>query len=437
MKREGLAWRGLFVVFPDVYEPRRCHSELQRCASIGLVIAIRPIWFREWLDGISMQLQLNVAVWQKTSVAQFNTRPGFSSMPFSPERTKEIQSRIDARLRSGQANDWEVSFLTNMAERFQRYGTETRLSKAQYASLHKVLKLEREKPAQTRSSADDRTSQPALKRSTGTVQARSRPVSVTRAINAPRRAVRKAQRQIMLPLVIAVGFFALVGSLFESSNTRSTPYSPSAVPSSQTADAAYVYVTGTRVNQRAGPSTSNAVMGVLSEGTRVEKLREEGQWTEIRSNFGAGWMATSFLSLVAPPTERPASQDRSLRASDVRIIDGDTIDVPGLPANVRLVGFNAPETWRPACAAEREVGERATARLGQLVRGAASIEFERVACSCRPGTEGTDQCNFGRFCGLLFVDGQHVGSTLIAEDLAVPYRCGRTSCPPRPQPWCR
>lgn len=358
-------------------------------------------------------------------------------MPFSSERTKEIQSRIDARLRSGQANDWEVSFLTNMAERFQRYGAETRLSKAQFASLHKVLKLEREKPSQTRSSADDRIPQPAPKRSTRTGQARPRPVSVARAITAPRRAVRKAQRQIMVPLVIAVGFFALVGSLLESSNTRSTPYSPSAVPSSQTADAAYVYVTGTRVNQRAGPSTSNAVMGVLSEGTRVEKLREEGQWTQIRSNFGTGWMATSFLSPVAPPTERPASQDRSLRASDVRIIDGDTIDVRGLRANVRLVGFNAPETWRPACTAEREVGERATARLGQLVRGATSIEFERVACSCRPGTEGTDQCNFGRFCGSLFVDGRDVGSTLIAEGLAVPYRCGRTSCPPRPQPWCR
>ena len=325
-------------------------------------------------------------------------------MPFSPERTKEIQSRIDARLRSGQANDWEVSFLTNMAERFQRYGTKTRLSKAQYASLYKVLKLERENPAQKRAAADDRTSQPAPKHSTRSVQARPRPVSVTRAINAPRRAVRKAQRQIMVPLVIAVGFFALVGSLFESSNSRSTPYSPSAVPSSQTADAAYVYVTGTRVNQRAGPSTSNAVMGVLSEGGRVEKLREEGQWTQIRSNFGTGWMATRFLSLVAPSTERPASQDRSLRASDVRIIDGDTVDVRGLTANVRLVGFNAPETWKPACTAEREVGERATARLGQLVRGATSIEFERVACSCRPGTEGTDQCNFGRFCGSLFVD---------------------------------
>ncbi|MBM2294993.1 SH3 domain-containing protein [Sulfitobacter pseudonitzschiae] len=399
--------------------------------------ATRPMWFWEWLDGISMQSQLNVPVRQKTFVAQLNTRTGFSSMPFSPERTKEIQSRIDARLRSGQTNDWEVSFLTNMAERFERHGTETRLSKAQYASLHKVLKLEGEKPAQTRAAADDGTSKPPPKRRSRAVQARPRPISVSRAITAPRRAVRKAQRQIMVPLVIAVGFFALVGSVFETSNSRSTPYSPSAIPTSQTTDTTYVYVTGTRVNQRSEPSTANAVMGVLSEGTRVEMLRDEGQWTQIRSNLGVGWMSSSFLSPVAPPAERPASQDRSLRASDVRIIDGDTIDIRGMTANVRLVGFNAPETWRPSCTAERQVGEQATARLGQLVRGAASIEFERVACSCRPGTEGTDRCNFGRFCGSLFVDGRDVGSTLIAEGLAVPYQCGRTSCPPPPQPWCR
>lgn len=132
-------------------------------------------------------------------------------MPFSPERTKEIQSRIDARLRSGQANEWEMSFLTNMAERFERYGRETRLSKAQYASLHKVLKLERENPAPIRSASDDRTSQPAPKRSTRTVQARPRPISVTRAINAPRRAVRKAQRQNMVPLVVVVDFLHWLG----------------------------------------------------------------------------------------------------------------------------------------------------------------------------------------------------------------------------------
>jgi endonuclease YncB( thermonuclease family) len=178
-------------------------------------------------------------------------------------------------------------------------------------------------------------------------------------------------------------------------------------------------------------------MGVLVEGTRVQLLRDQGQWAQIRSDLGTGWMSSSFLSPNGPTVAQPTSPDRSLRASDVRIIDGDTINVRGITPNVRLVGFNTPETWRPSCTAERQVGERATARLSQLVRNASSIQFERVACSCRPGTEGTDRCNFGRLCGSLFVDGQDVGRTLIGEGLAVPYRCGRTSCPPRPQAWCQ
>jgi len=358
-------------------------------------------------------------------------------MPFSPYRTKEIQSRIDARLRSVQANDWEVSFLTNMAERFQKYGTNTSLSKAQYASLHKVLKLEREPSSRTAARTNHNAPRPAPKHSTKSYPPRSRPMSVTRAITAPRRAVRRAQRQIMVPLVIAVAFFALIGSFFDSTSSQSTSYGSPATSAPQTVRSAYVYVTGTRVNQRDGPSTSDRVMGVLVEGTRVQLLRDQGQWAQIRSDLGTGWMSSSFLSLNRPTTAQPSTQDRGLRASDVRIIDGDTVDIRGLPANVRLVGFNAPETWRPSCTEERQVGERATARLSQLVRNAASIEFERVACSCRPGTEGTDRCNFGRLCGSLFVDGLDVGRTLIGEGLAVPYRCGRTSCPPRPQAWCR
>jgi len=358
-------------------------------------------------------------------------------MPFSPDRTKEIQSRIDARLQSGQANDWEVSFLTNMAARFQKYGTETRLSEAQYASLYKVLKLDRETSSQPPVKISDSASRPIPKRRPASYKPRSRPMSVTRAITAPRRAVRRAPRQIMVPLVIAVAFFALIGSLFDSTSSRSTSIGLPATSAPQTTSSAYVYVTGTRVNQRDGPSTSYPVMGVLVEGTRVQLLRDRGQWSQIRSDLGTGWMSSSFLSHNGPVVAQPASPDRGLRASDVRIIDGDTINIPGNTPNVRLVGFNTPETWRPSCTAERQVGERATARLSQLVRNASSIEFERVACSCRPGTEGTDRCNFGRLCGSLFVDGQDVGRTLIGEGLAVPYRCGRTSCPPRPQAWCQ
>ena len=172
-------------------------------------------------------------------------------MPFSPERTKEIQSRIDARLQSGQANDWEVAFLTNMAARFQQYGADTRLSKAQYASLHKVLKLEREPSSRTSAQTNDRVPCPTPKRTAKTYQPKSRPMSVTRAITAPRRAVRRAQRQIVVPLVIVVAFVALIGSFFDSTSSQSTSYGSPATSAPQTASAAYVYVTGTRVNQRA------------------------------------------------------------------------------------------------------------------------------------------------------------------------------------------
>jgi len=97
-----------------------------------------------------------------------------------------------------------VSFLTNMAARFQKYGTNTRLSKAQYASLHKVLKLEREPPSQSTAQTNDSASRPAPKRRPASYKPKARPLSVTRAITAPRRAVRRAQRKIMVPLVIAV-----------------------------------------------------------------------------------------------------------------------------------------------------------------------------------------------------------------------------------------
>jgi endonuclease YncB( thermonuclease family) len=102
---------------------------------------------------------------------------------------------------------------------------------------------------------------------------------------------------------------------------------------------------------------------------------------------------------------------------------------------MRLVGFNTPETIEPRCAAERALGQKAKARLRQLVsKGRASVE--RVRCSCKPGTEGTNACNHGRSCGVLRVDGRDVGDILISEGLAVPFGCGVRSCPPTPRPWC-
>jgi endonuclease YncB( thermonuclease family) len=125
-----------------------------------------------------------------------------------------------------------------------------------------------------------------------------------------------------------------------------------------------------------------------------------------------------------------------IEPGDVYVIDGDTINVFHVQPNVRLVGFNAPESSNAACEAERQLGVRAAQRLLELVR-AGHLDFEYVECSCPAGKQGTRFCNYGRDCGTLKSNGRDVGAILIEEGLAVPFKCGATSCPKTPRPWCQ
>jgi endonuclease YncB( thermonuclease family) len=75
----------------------------------------------------------------------------------------------------------------------------------------------------------------------------------------------------------------------------------------------------------------------------------------------------------------------------VQVVDGDTVRVEG--QLYRLVGFDAPETYRAQCTSEPELGNRATFRLRQLVADG-GVDLQRVPCSCRTGAvEGTPSCN--------------------------------------------
>jgi len=117
----------------------------------------------------------------------------------------------------------------------------------------------------------------------------------------------------------------------------------------------------------------------------------------------------------------------------ISVTDGDTVRSGGYA--YRLVGFDAPESGSLArCERERTLAAAATGRLKQLISNGAT-SLQRVACACRPGTEETQACNYGRRCGVLKVDGRDVGSILISEGLARPYICGATRCPRR-QSWC-
>jgi len=138
---------------------------------------------------------------------------------------------------------------------------------------------------------------------------------------------------------------------------------------------------------------------------------------------------------LAQPETSLTSPRNAVAPETVVVLDGDTIRIDGIPAAIRLVGFNAPETTRAQCEREATLGQRATARLRQIIAGG-SLAFDRLPCSCPAGTEGSQSCNFGRACGRLYSRSRDVGAILIAEGLAVPFTCGPTRCPATPRPWC-
>jgi endonuclease YncB( thermonuclease family) len=147
------------------------------------------------------------------------------------------------------------------------------------------------------------------------------------------------------------------------------------------------------------------------------------------------WPALSHVSVASLTDHLPTARQMSLSSltGRLRVIDGDAVASSG--DHYRLVGFDTPEKDDLArCDSERVLAARATARLQDLI-ASGNAQLTRVACACRPGTEGTRRCNYGRLCGTLTVDGRDVGDVLISEGLAHRYVCDGGRCPRRPG-WC-
>ena len=71
-------------------------------------------------------------------------------------------------------------------------------------------------------------------------------------------------------------------------------------------------------------------------------------------------MATALLLSVGAVSSAPITPD------EVRVNDGDTIRIGHQKPDIRLVGFNAPETRRAICEAERELGDKVLADFAIL-----------------------------------------------------------------------
>jgi endonuclease YncB( thermonuclease family) len=95
-----------------------------------------------------------------------------------------------------------------------------------------------------------------------------------------------------------------------------------------------------------------------------------------------------------------------------RVIDGDTIKVTGngSKVTVRMVGIDAPETSKKKNQPGQPFSRKSTKYLANLVLNK-SVEVKSY---------GTDR--YGRFLGVVFVDGKNVNLEMIKAGLAEVYR---------------
>jgi micrococcal nuclease len=126
---------------------------------------------------------------------------------------------------------------------------------------------------------------------------------------------------------------------------------------------------------------------------------------------------TQFASAESSRAPRARAGDFADR---LRVIDGDTLEDMRDDITYRIVNIDTPETGlRARCAAERDLGNRATQAARALVSDARRLEFR--------ATGRTDR--YGRTIAFVVIDGRDMGETLIEAGLARPWRGRR-------EPWC-
>lgn len=131
--------------------------------------------------------------------------------------------------------------------------------------------------------------------------------------------------------------------------------------------------------------------------------------------------AALFIVLVNPTSAAPTPSGAG-DAEHVhwRVIDGDTFEDLDTGDRYRLENIDTPETGpRARCPAERELGDRATARARAFIDGARRLDVRRTGRIDR----------YDRIVAFVHIDGHDLGELMIGEGLARPWRGRR-------EPWC-
>ena len=139
------------------------------------------------------------------------------------------------------------------------------------------------------------------------------------------------------------------------------------------------------------------------------------------------WLATAAAAVLVVAAVMPSSlplylwhafanalaEKKPFPVTQPWVIDGDTIDDRATGVRYRLANIDAPETGDNAlCFWERKRGDEAKWAAVRLVRGANKVSVRR--------TFRTDP--FGRRVAFVLIDGEDLGSLLVAQGLARPWR---------------
>ncbi|PZU90326.1 MAG: nuclease [Shinella sp.] len=161
-----------------------------------------------------------------------------------------------------------------------------------------------------------------------------------------------------------------------------------------------------------GAATSQLIS---NDNTAVEQAPMPS--SHIVASYGESPQATKQVAFTA--TKQTVIYRRCAGSVRVNcIVDGDTLWSNGV--KIRVADIDTPEVSEPQCAAEKALGDRATARFMELVNAG---PFQMQAWP------GRDEDKYGRKLRVLVRDGRSLGDILVSEGLARTWTGRR-------QPWC-
>ena len=157
-----------------------------------------------------------------------------------------------------------------------------------------------------------------------------------------------------------------------------SPAAPAEAAKPDSAESTFLWVTGSRVNLRAAPTASAAVLATLTRGTRVNAAGTQADYVQVQTAEGLkGWIRADLLGLQSPD---------SVRAADAPTVKASPV-MTDLPPPPLPLPQQAPAT-RPSPGKETVDPASLHRRAMEQIRAGDLVAAEQTLRTLLDGTPG-------------------------------------------------